>query len=92
MRNRFVYGFAVVIVLLSIFILAFGSSKQAGPRDYYIACGCGCCTDVEPQSQCIFHSNGDSLEELIQTDRAIAASSECPYVGCSIPIKYAYCD
>lgn len=71
--------------------------KASGPspmiaESSYIACGCGCCGGVEPDKRCLYHSKGDSLEEVIQADRISAHSPSCPMMGCSKGVRYIYCD
>ncbi len=58
----------------------------------YLACGCGCCGGVEPQSRCLYHSKGDDLAKIIAQDKEAAKGSICESVGCSIGIQYRYCD
>ncbi len=93
MKRRLAAFLAFVIIALSLFVLFFGAALKAEPRyDYYIACGCGCCGASEPVIQCLYGSNGDSIESVVAKDKAIAKSPECPKAGCSMPIKYEYCD
>ncbi len=65
---------------------------QTYNNEEYIACGCGCCTGVEPTVECLYHSEGDDIQKIIEEDKAQAQSPICPTVGCSQPIKYIYCD
>ena len=60
----------------------------------YVACGCGCCSglQLEPEKQCIYHANGDDLQNIIDLDRAAAQNPNCATQGCSFGKKYLYCD
>lgn len=60
----------------------------------YIACGCGCCSglQLEPEEQCIYHANGDNLQNIIDLDKVIAQNPDCANQGCSFGKKYLYCD
>jgi hypothetical protein len=58
----------------------------------YIACGCGCCSSVEPEERCLYHSRGDDLQAIIEADKETAQNPDCPMMGCSLPLKYIYCD
>lgn len=58
----------------------------------YTACGCGCCSGVEPQERCLYRSKGDDLQKIIEADKEAAQSPDCPMMGCSLPLRYIYCD
>jgi parallel beta-helix repeat protein len=58
----------------------------------YIACGCGCCDDIEPLVVCLYHSKGDDIQKIIKEDQEAAQNPDCALVGCSRGIKYVYCD
>lgn len=58
----------------------------------YTACGCGCCGGVEPTVKCLYRSKGDNIQKIIEEDKKQAQSPICPTAGCSMPIKYIYCD
>lgn len=58
----------------------------------YIACDCGCCGGTQPKTQCISRSRGDDLKAIVQNDIESGKNTECDRVGCSIGIKYVYCD
>lgn len=49
----------------------------------YVACGCGCCGSAEPVKQCLYHSNGDNLEQIINQDKKSRKNSQCALMGCS---------
>jgi len=59
---------------------------------YYIACGCGCCVGEEPQDKCLYGSKGDDMRKIYEEDKKLAQSPECATMGCSLPIRYIYCD
>ncbi|MFH0818083.1 MAG: hypothetical protein V1909_05630 [Candidatus Micrarchaeota archaeon] len=97
MKRRFAAFLAVLIISFSMFFLFFGALKRSEPQpvaalDSYIACGCGCCPDLEPNVLCIYQGNGDDLESIIAKDKLTSENPACSKVGCSIPIKYVYCD
>jgi hypothetical protein len=94
MKKELALAIAAIIVLLSFLFVYVGASKQGPERDFYIACGCGCCADngLEPITQCIYHSSGESLEQAMQNDKEMRASPRCEVMGCFLPVKYAYCD
>jgi len=58
----------------------------------YTACGCGCCPNLEPKSECLYHSKGDDIQKIIKQDKEKAQSPNCAVEGCSSPVKYSYCD
>ncbi|MFH1470414.1 MAG: hypothetical protein ABIF01_01580 [Candidatus Micrarchaeota archaeon] len=95
MKHRLAAFLAFLILAFSALVLFYGSAISGGEAaspSYFTACGCGCCADVEPQSQCLYHSNLDSIESVISKDVEMAKSQDCPLIGCSIPIRYSYCD
>ncbi len=69
-----------------------GSCEKAPIIGSYVACGCGCCPDVLPLQECIYHSELDSIERIIERDRLAAASEQCPTTGCSRGMNYTFCD
>lgn len=58
----------------------------------YTACGCGCCSDMSPKAECLYHSKGDDIKKIIEQDMLKAQSSDCAVMGCSLPVVYSYCD
>jgi hypothetical protein len=60
--------------------------------EQYTACGCGCCAGAEPKEKCLYRSKGDNLQKIIDEDQKASQSPDCPVTGCSLPVKYAYCD
>ncbi len=66
--------------------------EESGELDYYLACGCGCCGGVEPQKQCLYESQGESLEKIKAQDLEASQSETCMVAGCSLGTNYTYCD
>jgi hypothetical protein len=61
------------------------------PGDFYIACGCGCCGGLEPkEDRCL--GPGETLRSIIAQDKEQAASPQCPWAGCSFPVKHVVCE
>jgi hypothetical protein len=58
----------------------------------YVACGCGCCGGKDPIEKCLYRSKGDDINKIIEDDKKVAKSDSCALVGCSLGIKYLYCD
>ncbi|MBI2011407.1 hypothetical protein HYS91_01430 [Candidatus Daviesbacteria bacterium] len=58
----------------------------------YTACGCGCCGGVPAETQCLYKSKGDSLDEIKAEDIKTSKSESCAVMGCSRGTKYHYCD
>ncbi|MEY4731872.1 MAG: hypothetical protein RL681_818 [Candidatus Parcubacteria bacterium] len=58
----------------------------------YLACGCGCCGDAEPVTQCLYRSRGGDLAAIQKSDEELAASPSCAVAGCSMGTLYKYCD
>jgi len=58
----------------------------------FIACGCGCCSGVDPNIVCLYHSKGDDIQKLINEDQNLSQNPDCALAGCSLGIKYIYCD
>jgi hypothetical protein len=58
----------------------------------YIACGCGCCSNESAREECLYHSKGDDMNVVMESDKAQVGSPGCENVGCSYPVKYVYCD
>jgi hypothetical protein len=54
----------------------------------YIACGCGCCGGVKPIKRCLYRSNGDDLQKIIDEDREQGRNPQCDRIGCAIGIEY----
>ncbi|MCK5477240.1 MAG: hypothetical protein KAI55_04940 [Candidatus Aenigmarchaeota archaeon] len=90
MKNRF-----IPIILIAIFLSGctqFGNNNSHNIESY-VACGCACCPDIDPEEKCIYHSKGDDLNKIIEEDKKLAQSSICEKrLACSSPIKYIYCD
>ena len=61
----------------------------------YVACGCGCCKgsiDVLTV-KCLYHSEGDDIQKIIDDDKKAAQNPLCSQNKvCNRPIKYIYCD
>ncbi|MCY1079257.1 hypothetical protein [Archangium lansingense] len=61
--------------------------------DSYIACGCGCCGGVPAREEsCLPCDGGKALQDIIAADKAHAQDPNCAFAGCSIPVRYTYCD
>ena len=60
--------------------------------DSYVACGCGCCGGEEPIEKCLYRSNGDDINKIIEENKIAAKSDSCALMGCSLGTKYTYCD
>lgn len=59
----------------------------------YLSCGCGCCGGEEnSNTECLYHSRGDNLDEIIKQDKESSQDTNCSLVGCSIGTLYKYCD
>jgi len=86
------------IILIGILIVAFlsGCSQQSDNQnssvESYVACGCGCCGEEDPIEKCLYHSKGEDINNIIEDDKKAAQSESCELVGCSLGIKYSYCD
>lgn len=65
--------------------------NQPTKRLAYNACGCGCCGAAQNR-QCIYQAKGDDLQQIVQRDKDAAKNPDCARAGCSIGIKYVYCD
>lgn len=86
-----------IILILIVATVVSGCNKQPiNPNlksiTSYVACGCGCCGGEEPIEKCIYHSKGDDLNKIIEEDKKSAQSDQCALMGCSLGIKYVYCD
>jgi hypothetical protein len=100
MRNAsgFIAAPVLVIAVIIAGLLAGGSWWYATTRsetinqESYLACGCGCCSGVEPRTQCLYADRGESLEEVIARDQATKRDPSCPFSGCSFPVRYEYCE
>jgi hypothetical protein len=62
----------------------------------YVSCGCGCCGSDKPveetaQIRCLDKLKGERIEDKIAED-ANLSPEYCATVGCSLPVKYMYCD
>lgn len=103
-RGNLLLGILVTILLIIISAGAyffFINTKSKAPvstkppsqvNQTYVACGCGCCGGNEPKEQCLYHSKGDDINKLIESDKKIQVSKSCALMGCSFGIKYRYCD
>ena len=59
----------------------------------YIAYWCGSCWwEEKPEEKCLFEENWDDLKKIIEDDKKLKNSEVCNTMGCSIWIKYSYCD
>jgi len=59
----------------------------------YIACECGCCGGTEPaETVCLYASQGDTIQKIMEEDQIASQQSICTVAGCSLGIKYIYCD
>ena len=51
---------------------------------------------VHVETRCIYHSKGDDINKIILADKEIAkdvyGTGPCKGHGCSMPVKYIYCD
>lgn len=73
-----------------------GSAGAAGAPSFecageYVACGCGCCGGVTPQTVCYYPDRGDSLAAIQSEDQELAMNPECANAGCSLGVHYACC-
>jgi hypothetical protein len=59
--------------------------------EYYIACGCGCCSMENPRIECLYKSQGDSIQKIIDQDKNASKNPSCAVMGCAFPTKYVYC-
>ncbi len=80
----------LLLLILALGVLVFLLKQYLGTQSY-VACGCGCC-NIEPEERCLYHSKGDDLQRIIAEDKKMPQSQECYMMGCSLPIKYLYCD
>lgn len=61
--------------------------------DSYVACGCGCCTGIEPlEEKCLYRSKGDDINTIIELDQKATQNPNCAVEGCSRGIRFRYCD
>ncbi|MFA5831116.1 MAG: hypothetical protein WC878_04795 [Candidatus Paceibacterota bacterium] len=68
-------------------------SASSAEKETYTACGCGCCGGTEPKEQCLYRGKGDDMEKIKQDDLRIRQdSSSCALAGCSMGVRYRYCD
>ena len=89
MKIVILFGLLALIVISTVWITT-KNDKQI--TDSYIACGCGCCDLDNPKVECLYKSNGDSLQKIIDEDKKSSQSPDCNVVGCNLPVKYIYCD
>ncbi|WP_194858296.1 hypothetical protein [Myxococcus sp. AB056] len=75
-------------------ITAQGAPPDVG--DTYEACGCGCCPMAGPVYECLYWTQGDSLQAVIAKDKAMKDGPYCKGTGkvpgCSLGTMYRYCD
>jgi hypothetical protein len=72
---------------------AISKRKELAKLPTYTACGCGCCGGLKPRVKCLYRSKGDDLQTIIEADKKAASNTKlCALVGCSLPVKYKYCD
>lgn len=57
----------------------------------YISCGCGCCGNMTPDIRCLDKLTGETIEDRKAADENLTAEY-CATAGCSLPVKYVYCD
>jgi hypothetical protein len=62
----------------------------------YVSCGCGCCGFDKPleevaKVECLNKLAGERIEDKIAKDANLSAEY-CATAGCSLPVKYMYCD
>ena len=89
-----------IMILFTILVLfqtgcsqiSNSDNTSATSVDSYVACGCGCCGGAEPKVECIYHSNGDDINKIIENDILVSQAEGCRYAGCSQGVKYTYCD
>lgn len=89
--RRKVDGWAVLAAVALLAAMACGSPADVAceAEAPYVACGCGCCSGVEPTPQCL--AAGESVCDVIERDRAQAAAPECATAGCVAGIEYRVC-
>ena len=80
----------VIAGLISLIVIKKAYDK-GDVRESYVACGCGCC-DEAYEERCLYHANGDDIDQIIEEDIKIAQNPSCEIVGCSKGISYSYCD
>jgi hypothetical protein len=90
----YLYGQNVVPNMIFNPVVKFPEKIKLSPAvsQSYTACGCGCCGGTKPQEKCLYHSKGDNMDEIIQADKKLQSSSSCAAMGCSLGLKYRYCD
>ena len=82
----------LAVIISGIFGWRLATKTYKPISKSYTACGCGCCSGEEPTVKCLYYSKGDRIQKIIEEDKKQAQSPICPTVGCSMPIKYIYCD
>jgi hypothetical protein len=65
-------------------------------KESYISCGCGCCGFDKPleevtKVECLNKLAGERIEDKMAKDANLSAEY-CATAGCSLPVKYMYCD
>lgn len=89
----FVIGLIMLITNDSSIVL---NNSNVDEPESYLACGCGCCGSNKPleeiaNEKCLYRSKGESIQEIINQEKELTPE-RCANVGCSMPIKYIYCD
>jgi hypothetical protein len=91
----------IIPLMLSLIILASGCVyPQVGNQtittptepEFYIACGCGCCSIEDPEIKCLYKSQGDDINKIIADDKLASQNPDCKFAGCSYPVKYVFCE
>ncbi len=68
------------------------TNTEASSAVEYVACGCGCCGGGRPSSViCLDTDAGQTLEAVIEKDRADSKRPICAVVGCSLGVLYRDC-
>jgi hypothetical protein len=75
---------------------AKATTTTTAAADSYISCGCGCCGFDKPleevaKVECLNKLAGERIEDKMAKDANLSAEY-CATAGCSLPVKYMYCD
>lgn len=86
--------YVIAIILLAIYGFQYVQSHHlfSLPSPSYVACGCGCCANVQPVAQCLYNAKGELLEDIIRNDKKLFGSLKCSSAKCITGTEYRYCD
>ena len=87
-----IVSLSIILAAMMLFLYYAVDKTQKQGLQEYLACGCGCCEDSQPEIKCLNYSAGERIVKFSSEDNIVAQGSNCRTANCVQGIKYIYCD